>query len=142
LQHIIDSHFNSILVFDWEVLESCMARIGNYYTFLDGLRMLSREHGEFVVIVSEKSRAELEDKLGFLLVSNITLFLNSGREVRVNGTWIHPYEKLDGTIEYLRRKVYNYQREVGGEVKETANCLTYHCVEDGLLPEASFFSPS
>lgn len=59
LQEIIDSHFNSMLVLDWDVLEGCMLKVSTYYTFLNGLRSLSSERGEFVMIVSEKSKAEL-----------------------------------------------------------------------------------
>jgi len=59
LQQLIDSHSKTLLVFDWEVLESCMGRISSYYSFLNGLRILSSEPGQFVVIVSEKPRAEL-----------------------------------------------------------------------------------
>jgi hypothetical protein len=77
-----------MLIFDWDVIESCMVRISVFYSFLEGLRRLSHQEGQFICFVSEKSREEIEPKLGFLSVSNISLFLNSGREIRVNGRWL------------------------------------------------------
>ena len=114
----MENYSNGILVFDWDVLESCMSRISNYYSFLDGLRRLSNERGELVLIVSERSRAEMENKLGFLLVSNIALFLNGGRDVRINSVWIQPYQRLDNTVQIIRQEMGKHEREFGGEIAE------------------------
>lgn len=126
LQNLIDSNFNSILVFDWDVIESCMEKLCLYYEFLDGLRTRAAQPGEFVIVVSEKSLAELESKLGFLLVSNIALFLNGGRDIRMNGAWIHPYQKLDQDVEAIYRLVQRHKKNIGGEVIREANRLVYH----------------
>lgn len=118
MERLLTAHYNSMLVFDWDVLEECLDDINRYYSFLDGLRKKSHEKGEFVIIVSEKPKAALESKLGFLLVSNIIFFLSNGKEIRINGKWIHPYEKLEQTVEMVRKRMIAEQAILGGEIIE------------------------